>query len=60
MKYEKEFSKKDGKFSYDIIDTNGKLLFSISNEKYSKIGSFFVDGLLPIAIKQDGEECWGM
>lgn len=60
MKYEKEFSKKDGKFSYDIIDTNGKLLFSISNEKYSKIGSFFVDGLLPIAIKQDGEECWGI
>ncbi|MBR2204939.1 MAG: WG repeat-containing protein [Prevotella sp.] len=60
MKYEKEFGKKDGKFSYDIIDTNGNILFSISNEKYSNIGSFFIDGLLPIAIKQDGEDCWGI
>ena len=60
MKYEKEYNKKDGKYSYDIIDTNGKLLFSISNEKYSKIGAFFIDGLLPVAIKQDGEECWGI
>lgn len=59
-RYEKEFGKENTIFSYDILDTNGKVLFSVSKEKYSDIGSIFVDGLIPVATKIDGEECWGL
>lgn len=59
-KYEKEYGKENTIFSYDIIDTNGKVLFSINKEKYSNIGANFVEGLIPVATKIDGEECWGL
>lgn len=59
-KYQNEYGKENTIFSYDIIDTNGKVLFSVSKEKYSDIGPNFVDGLIPVATKIDGEECWGL
>lgn len=61
-KYEKEYNKKDGKGKvvYDVIDTNGKILFQINTNKYSNIGTIFKDGLLKVAIEKDGKECWGL
>lgn len=59
-KYEKEYGKENTIYSFDIIDTNGKVLFSISKEKYTNIGSNFVEGLISVATKIDGEECWGL
>ena len=47
-KYETEFEKKEGKkkLSYEVLDTRGKKLFEISTDKYSNIGTRFIDGLL--------------
>lgn len=61
-KYESEYEKKDGKkkLFYDVLDTNGKKLFEISTDKYSDIGTRFIDGLLTIAVEKDGKECWGL
>ena len=61
-KHEKEFNKKEGKrkLIYDVLDKDGKILFSINTEKYSNIGTRFIDGLLPVAMEKDGKECWGL
>lgn len=61
-KYETEFEKKEGKkkLSYEVLDTRGKKLFEISTDKYSNIGTRFIDGLLTIAVEKDGKECWGL
>ncbi len=61
-KYDKEFNKEEGKrkFNYSVIDTSGKKLFEISREKYSNIGTRFIDGLLAVAVEKDGKECWGL
>ena len=61
-KYEKEFEKKQGKkkLTYDVIDTNGKVLFQINSDKYTNSGSRFIDGLLTVAVEKDGKECWGL
>lgn len=60
-KYEAEYKDKSkSEYSFDIIDTDGKVLFSLSKNKYSNIGLRFHDGLLPVAVKIEGEECWGL
>ena len=61
-KFEKEFNKKEGKkkIIYDVLDTNGKVLFQINSDKYSNNGTRFVDGLLTVAVEKDGKECWGL
>lgn len=61
-KYEKEYNKKDvkKKIMYDVIDTNGKILFQINSDKYSNNGIRFIDGLLTVAVEKDGKECWGL
>lgn len=60
-KYEKEF-KKEGKkkITYDVLNTNGEVLFQINSDKYSNNGTRFVDGLLTVAVEKDGKECWGL
>ncbi len=61
-KYDNEFNKREGKkkIVYDVIDTNGKILFSINPDKYSNTGTRFIDGLLTVAVEKDGKECWGL
>lgn len=61
-KYEKEYDKKEGKkkLAYDVLDTKGKKLFEISTDKYTNIGTRFIDGLLTVAVEKDGKECWGL
>ena len=59
-KYEQEFEKHNGKYSYEVIDTKGKILFDLSKNKYSNVGTKFVDGLLKVSIKQDDDDCWGL
>ena len=61
-KHEKEFNKKEGKrkLTYDVLNQDGKILFSINSDKYSNIGTRFIDGLLPVAVEKDGKECWGL
>lgn len=61
-KHEKEYEKKEGKkkLSYDVLDTKGKKLFEISTDKYTNIGTRFIDGLLTVAVEKDGKECWGL
>lgn len=62
QKYKKEYDKKEGKkkISYDVLDTKGKKLFEISTDKYTNIGTRFIDGLLTVAVEKDGKECWGL
>ena len=32
----------------------------IKSEKYSDVGTRFIDGLLTVAVEKDGKECWGL
>ena len=61
-KYDKEFKKTEGekKIIYDVLNQDGEKLFEINAEKYADIGTKFIDGLLPIAVKRDGKLCWGL
>lgn len=61
-KYEKEFNSENEnrKLVYDVLDVNGKILFSINSDKYFNTGTRFIDGLLNVAVKKDGKECWGI
>ncbi len=53
-------SNKEDKRKYTVIDNRGKVLFEINANKYEEIGDSFVDGKMPISVKIDGEEAWGI
>lgn len=43
-----------------VLNTSGKKLFDISLAKYEDVGRRFVDGLLRVCKKIDGERVWGL
>lgn len=53
-------SGKKDKYKYTIINNKGKVLFEINANKYEEIGGIFVDGKMPISVKIDGQESWGI
>ena len=52
-------SKKD-KMKYSVINTSGEVLFEMLADKYENIGGYFVDGKMPVSVKKDGKESWGI
>lgn len=48
------------KTKISVIDTNGKIMFEFSGEKYENIQSKFADGLLGVSVKKDAKETWGI
>ena len=57
-KYEKE-AKKDSvnNLKFDVLNTSGKVLFSISMTKYKDFGLGFQNGLLDVYLEQKNEKC---
>lgn len=51
--------KNKGKIKFTVIDTDGKVLFELNGDKYTNGGSF-ADGLMPVSVKKDGKEIWGI
>ena len=60
-KYENE-TKKDSaaNLKFDILDTSGKIVFSISNNKYKDFGTAFQNGYLDVYIESKNEKCGGI
>lgn len=60
-KYENE-AKKDSaaNLKFDILDTSGKIVFSISNNKYKDFGTAFQNGYLDVYIESKNEKCGGI
>ena len=60
-KYEDE-AKKDSSnnLSFDVLDTSGKVVLSLSMAKYKDFGSFFQNGLLDVYIEAKNEKCGGI
>ena len=48
------------KFKVSVITTSDKQLFEFAYDKYENFGSVFVDGKLPVSVKRDGKEIWGI
>lgn len=48
------------KVKVSVLDDGGKALFELSAAKYEDIRSQFVDGLLPVSVKKDAKEVWGL
>lgn len=60
-RYEKE-AKKDSaaNLKFDILNTSGKVLFSISNSKYKDFGIGFQNGYLDVYLEAKNEKCGGI
>ena len=60
-KYEKE-AKKDSStnLKFDILNTSGKVLFSISMNKYKDFGGGFQNGYLDVYLEAKNEKCGGI
>lgn len=59
-KYQKELSSDSlEQIKYTILDEKGKKLFELNGAKYCKVGEF-MSGLLPVCVKKDGNEMWGL
>ena len=60
-KYEDE-AKKDSStnLKFDVLDTSGNVLLSLSMTKYKDFGSFFQNGLLDVYIEAQNEKCGGI
>ena len=60
-KYEKE-AKKDSaaNLKFDVINTSGKVLFSISMNKYKDFGGGFQNGCLDVYLEAKNEKCGGI
>lgn len=60
-KYEDE-AKKDSaaNLKFDVLDTSGKVVLSLSMTKYKDFGSFFQNGLLDVYIEAQNEKCGGI
>lgn len=49
-----------GKVKVSVVTTSEKTLFEFACDKYENIKHFFVDGKLPVSVKRDGKEIWGI
>ena len=60
-KYEDE-AKKDSStnMSFDVLDTSGKVILSLSLAKYKDFGFYFQNGLLDVYIEAKNEKCGGI
>lgn len=60
-KYEKE-AKKDSaaNLKFDVLDTSGKTIFSISTNKYKDFGTGFQNGYLDVYLEAKNEKCGGI
>ena len=60
-KYEKE-AKKDSttNLKFDVLNTSGKVLFSISMNKYKDFGTGFQNGYLDVYLEAKNEKCGGI
>ena len=60
-KYEKE-AKKDSaaNLKFDVLDTSGKIIYSISNQKYKDFGIGYQNGYLDVYIEAKNEKCGGI
>ena len=47
---------KKEKVKLSVLDTDGKVLFEFSGDKYEDIGQQFVDGKLAVCVKKDGKK----
>ena len=60
-KYKKFINQKQpGKVKVSVVTTSEKTLFEFACDKYENIKHFFVDGKLPVSVKRDGKEIWGI
>lgn len=60
-KYKKFINQKQkSKVKVSVITTSDKQLFEFAYDKYENFGSVFVDGKLPVCVKRDGKEIWGI
>lgn len=48
------------KIKVSVVTTSEKTLFEFACDKYENIKHFFVDGKLPVSVKRDGKEIWGI
>ena len=60
-KYEADLKKgKKDKVKLSVVSTSGKVLYEFMASKYNDVHQKFSDGLLPISVKKDGKETWGI
>ena len=60
-KYEADLKKgKKDKVKLSVVNTSGKVLYEFMASKYNNVHQKFSDGLLPISVKKDGKETWGI
>lgn len=60
-KYAKDVKKdKKKNVKISVIGVDGKVMSEFSAEKYENIKSQFIDGLLPVSVKKDAKETWGI
>ena len=52
--------KQKSKVKVSVITTSDKQLFEFAYDKYESFGSVFVEGKLPVSVKRDGKEIWGI
>ena len=60
-KYKKFVEKnQEAKYNYSVITTSEKVLFEFAGNKYENMYLGFTDGKLPVSVKRDGKEFWGI
>lgn len=60
-KYEKEVKKDSAaNYKFDVLDTSGKILVSLSSNKYKDFGLGFQNGYLDVYIEAKNEKCGGI
>ncbi len=60
-KYEVDLKKgKKDKVKFTVVNTGGKVLYEFIASKYNDVRQKFSDGLLPVSVKKDGKETWGI
>lgn len=59
-KYEKEYkADSTSVIKYTVLNTKGEKLFELNGATYCRVGSF-CNGLLPVCVKKEGNEMWGL
>lgn len=60
-KYEKEVKKDSAaNLKFDVLDTSGKVVFSLSSNKYKDFGIGFQNGYLDVYVESKNEKCGGI
>ena len=60
-KYEKELKKDSAQnLKFDVLDTSGKVVLSLSSTKYKDFGAGFQNGYLDVYIEAKNEKCGGI